>query len=270
MVDYGKTLSGAVRFSLLPKRWLPFFILDAAFATSVLAYVLANISVFQSIFAGNATDVLVITSILGIVLIFGLGFIVWVLIKIFISGAVIHQSLKPPEFRQSWTVSKNRYLSLLVVSAIVGIISAIVGMVPYVGWVFSIIVGLMFFFALPPVIVDKMSFDRALNTAYNIFRKKTVDVFIIWLIVAIITGMIIFVFAVPAMLIVLGAMLPQLIGAPGEIGGAEFLSIVVSSGWSLFPAVLIFLVGSSIAAVFGLHAQTHFYMQLRKKGALKK
>ena len=269
MVNYGKTLSGAIRFSFGPKRWLPIFVLDAVCFTIALTYLLSNASAFRSILSGDVSGILAVSSIFGVAVIAMTLYALWMLVRIYIVGALIHQSVKPKEFPQSWTVSKQRYLSLLAVMVVVGAISWLAGMIPYVGWLASIITGLVFFFAMPPAIVDKMSFDNAIKVSYNLFRNKLTDVFIAWLVIALISSIILFVFVIPVLLVAFGILLPQLIGVSPSSSGTELLMMLISNRWSLVPAALVFLIGTSIVAVFSIYAQTHFYIQLRKKGILQ-
>ena len=269
MVKYGKTLSDGIRFSIQPKKWLPFFILDSVTLTVFLAFIFSNASLFKEIASqSGGTDSLSATAIASIA-VAGIGlfavFIVYVLIRIYIGGAIIHQSVKPKETKQSWTVAKERYFTMLAVIVIVSLATSVVGGVPYIGWVVSIIVGLLFFFALPPTIVDKKSFDDSIRTSIDLFREKTADVFLSWLLITIVATIIFFIFAVPLLVVSLGIFLPYFITNQSGTGGMEILNMLIQSGWSLYPATLVLVVGYSISNVFSLFAQTNLYQQLKKR-----
>lgn len=269
MVEYRKTLSDGIRFSIQPKKWLPFFILDSVALTVFLAFIFSNASFFKEIASqSGGADSLSATAIASIA-VTGLGlvvmFIVYGLIRLYISGAIIHQSVKPKETKQSWTVAKERYFTLLAVIVIVSIASSIGGMVPYVGWLLSIIIGLVFFFALPPTIVDKKSFDDSIRISIDLFREKTADVFLSWLLITIVATIIFFIFAVPLLVVSLGIFLPYFITLQSGTSGTEIFNMLIQSGWSLYPATLVLVVGIAISHVFNLFAQTNLYVQLKKR-----
>ncbi|MBL7160466.1 MAG: hypothetical protein ISS93_01280 [Candidatus Aenigmarchaeota archaeon] len=265
MVKYGETLSKALEFGIQPKRWLPLFIVDVIFALISLGYVFTNILGIKTMM--GMQGIAVAPQIIGMILFFAVVFLVWFLVRIYISGSLYHQSYKEKEFDKSWKVAKQRYLSLLAVVIVVGIISGIVGMVPYIGWLFSIIVGLIFFFSMPMVIINKKDIGKSLKESYNIFKKRTIDVIICWLLISIITVIIVFVFAIPVLMAVGFTIIPMIVGASS---GAGILTSVIANGWLIIPAIIILLVGLSISTVFSHYAQTHFYLQLRKRHLLRK
>jgi len=262
MVNYGKVLGGSLKFSVAPKRWVPLFALDAVFFTSALAYIIANIFMFKSIVGSGGGGLAVVSTLIGAFLVLFAGFIIWMLLRLYVSGAIIHQSAKPKEFNKSWTVSRQRYLSLLAVVILISALSFIVGMVLYIGWILSIIVSIVFLFSIPVVVVKRMSFDDALREGYKIFRKKPGEVFLAWLLITIVSGIIVLIFFTPMVLAAWSVFMPILIGAGGNAAG---LLALISNGWSLVPFGLVCLVGLAITNVFALCAVTRFYPEFKKK-----
>lgn len=265
MADYGKTLMNALRFSADPKRWVPLFALDTVFLSMAFVYLMSNI-IFLSKIGTMAGEASFVVSLLGILAVLVIMFIVWFLLGIYVNGALIYQSFRPKEYRKSWKISCERYFSLLGVSFIVGVISGLVGMVPYVGWIFSIIAGLIFFFSMPAVIVGKRSFDRALSDSYNIFRKKTVEVFITWLLIGLVSLLIVAVFAMPLVIAFISMVLPSLIGLTESLTPAQVMSILASKFYVIVPTFLVLVVGMAISKAFSVNATTSFYQQLKVKG----
>jgi len=262
MVNYGKVLGDSLKFSVAPKRWVPLFALDAVFFTSALAYIIANIFMFKSIVGSGGGGLAVVSTLIGAFLVLFAVFIIWMLLRIYVAGAIVHQSVKPKEFNKSWAVARQRYLSLLAVVILISVLSLIVGMVPYIGWVLSIIVSIAFLFSIPVVVVRKVSFDDALREGYKIFRKKPGEVFLVWLLITIVSGIIVVIFFTPVILSAWGVFMPMAIS-----GGGNFavLSELVSKGWYLLPSGLVFLVGLAITNVFALCATTRFYPEFKKK-----
>jgi hypothetical protein len=260
MVEYGKILANALKFSVSPSRWIPLFSLDTIAFTVLAFYFLLNFRTIMIFSEGSQF----VAPLLSMILVFGVIYVFWILARIYIIGALIHQSVKPKEYKKSWKISRKRYFSMIMVAIIVGVISTLVGMVPYVGWIFSIIVSLVFLFSMTAVILDGKPFDKALSISYKIFRKKKVEVFIVWLLIAIISSLIIFIFAVPLIFAFVIKLLPLFMGLSETAGVFEFFSIIISNAMVLIPGVVIMLVGIGVSQIFTINAQAHFYLKLKK------
>jgi hypothetical protein len=211
-----------------------------------------------------ATNTAAVMNVISTALIIISGFAVWSLIRLWISGAVIHQSVKPKEFSQSWSVAKSRYFSLLAVTIIVGLIATVVSIVPYIGWVLSIIVGLMFFFIRPAVVAKKLSFDNSLRDSYHIFRKKPLTVLLIWLAITIISVIMLFIFFMPLLMTVLNTIAPLLF----QMSSTAVVSLVMVSLMENIGLLVlggeVFLIGNAITEAFRLKAETDFYLMFKK------
>ncbi len=269
MVEHSKVVKEGFKFSLDPKRWLPFFVTDSLFFMIVIGYVLINLFKMKFIFSKGINEFLMFSSVLGMMTVLFFVLILYALVRIYIQGALIHQSIKPKEFDKSWTISKKRYLSLLATVFMIALISSLVGMVPYIGWIFSIIVSLVFFFALPAVILDKIGFSDALSKSYNIFRKKAGDVFVVWLIIATVSMVIFFIFSIPLFSVLFTMFFPFIIGARNSMG-PEVISLLVSGVWILVPSFVILFIGNSVSKVFGIYAISNFYQEFKKKSKRKR
>lgn len=265
MVDYGNALSGAFRFCVEPKRWLPIFAVDALFVAAVLSSVLANASAFAGIMTATTEGYAAVLSFVNLMIILFSLFVFWSLIRLFIVGSLIHQSVKPKEYKKSCTVAKERYFSLLAVSIIVGLASSITGMIPYIGWLVSIVIGLMFFFSIPAVVAGKHSFSDSLQESYRLFRDRFTEVLVSWLIISLISGLIALVFMIPVFMMFFNLLLPNMMTMSEAATGVEFFSIILDAGWSLMPGIMVALAGFAISTAFGISAQTNLYLQIRKK-----
>lgn len=265
MVDYGNALSGALRFCVEPKRWLPIFAIDALFVAAALSNVLTNASAFVGIMNATTEGFAAALSFVNLMLLLFSLFVVWSLVRLFIVGSLIHQSVKPKEYKKSCTVAKERYFSLLAVSIIVGLASYIAGIIPYIGWLVSIIVGLIFFYSMPAVVAGKHSFNDSLQESYRLFRDRFSEVLLSWLVIAIISGIIAVVFMIPVFMISFNLLIPELIAIGEGSTGIEFFSTILNAGWSLMPGIVVALAGIAISTAFSINAQTNFYLQIRKK-----
>jgi MFS family permease len=271
MVDYSKAISKGLRFGVNPKRWLQFFILDLIFLGIGFSIILPNMPAFLSLISGNQG----MTNIMGM-----LGttasiiaiFIIWILVRIWFTGSIVHQSNnEKEELGKSFRIACRKYPSIFMAVLIVAIIGMVVNMIPYVGWVVAIIVSWMFFFILQGVMVSKLGFSKAIENSYKMFRKKPLQVFLAWLLITIITMVIYLIFTLPAMAMMFSVMMPYFgtMALGSQAAAPELISsmshIMQTNMVSLIVVGIIALIGFAIATTFALKAQTEFYNQLRKK-----
>ena len=266
-MDYSGALGKALGFCIHPQRWVPYLLADLVFVSAALALLLPNIDSFiylVSLSGAEMNPMLVaplFTAFFGVLLLF----LAWGLVTLWINGAVIHQSHKEHEFNKSWSVSGKRYLSILGVTVITAAVGMIVGMVPYIGFVFSIIAGLIFFFTMQSVMVKGNGFAAALEDSYEIFKKHPFKVFLIWLLVAIMSVLILFVFSLPMLALAFKTILS--VTASGLQDTAALIGLISAVQGNLvqfFVSGIILLVGFAITRAFAAKAQTEFYLQLRQ------
>lgn len=265
-VDYGKALGNGLRFCIQPRRWLPFFVLDLVFVSIFLAMLALNASAITTALLMVRVNPMAIfslgTLILGIVVLFG----IWWLLRLWIVGAVLHQAYKEKEFNKSFTVGKQKFLSILAVIVVVSIISAAVNMIPFIGWILALVVAWIFFFSLQGVVVSGLGFARALENSYKIFRKTPFKVFLMWLIVTIIAMVITLVFLIPAFMMFSDLFTGM--ASTGASGTAILIALMLVLQTNILVIALvgiIGLIGTSLSQCFTLKAQTEFYLQLKKK-----
>ena len=68
-MDYGKVISNGLRFAVEPKRWLPFFAIDAMALPVILLYVMSNASVLTIAIESNISRSMMIGPIISFVFI---------------------------------------------------------------------------------------------------------------------------------------------------------------------------------------------------------
>ncbi|MEM5812571.1 MAG: hypothetical protein QW286_02520 [Candidatus Aenigmatarchaeota archaeon] len=269
-VDFLQAFKRAIAFCIEPKRWLPFFIIDLAFISAALFLIFQNMEYFIYIIMAAESPEMLVPLVNTLLTIIGL-FIGWVLVTLWVTGAVIHQSYKEKEFAKSWGVSAGRYLSLLGVLMITGIISFAVSMIPYVGWIIAILFSLVFLFTLQSVVISKSGIISAIRDSWKIFRKKPFHVFLMWLIISAFSLILLLVFALPLLALTIKTFW-NVLGIYGgsfktiDAGSLVSLAIAVKNQLSLFIlSGAILLVGLAIVRAFSLKAQTEFYLQIKKK-----
>ncbi len=250
-MEWCKTLKKSFIFSIDTKRWLPVFAADIFFVLLVL------LSIFWLGGISNYSIMLIFLEIFIIVITYSLA-------KIWIKGAIVHQSYKEKDkVKESFKLSYNKYFSLLGAAIIVMIISGIVSMVPVVGVIFSILVSLIFFFIYQGVIVKDFKFNETLEHSYNIFKKNWSSVIGIFLVLLLTTGLIMLVFLIP----LISVFIHYLVGLSSI---ENIINAITSNPIPLIVTGILGLIGFSIGQVFNSKAQTEFYLQLTKKTAANK
>jgi uncharacterized membrane protein len=187
------------------------------------------------------------------------------LIRFWITGSMIHQSHKENEYKKSFSFGARKYPSILAIMIIMGILGFATSVIPLVGWLLSIIVSLVFFFAMQVVIVNNKSFSDGLSKSYNIFRKNAFDVLLSWLLLAVISIAIMIIFALPMFALFFNV--AQLSGSAAASQEA-ITSYIIGLSQAYLPVLLIvgacFVVGIAISTVFSLKAQTEIYLKVKK------
>ncbi len=251
-----KTIKDALSFSIKPKRFLPFFALDLVLMLLMISLIGSNADIMTLLAYGDATVAEGTEEVL--MTWYGI-FMAWVITSLAVTGALIHQSVRPKEFKKSWLVGlrclPNLFLALLLVS----LISIAISMVPYLGALLTIVIGLMFLFVNQLIVLDGVTFYRSLTSSTRIFTSKSGAAFFTWF------------FATLVSLLIAGAFMLPLFGVVTYdvmLYGVDNVSETLlsgSEGIHIQLAFAIALLGMSITKVFSLNFQTGIYTQLKKK-----
>lgn len=271
-VDYRKIMRKASRFSYQPRRWLPLFAVDAAFILIALAIFMSNADAIVGMVTDSMTepaDLAYAASMMNTMLALVLAFVAFMVIRLWVTGAIVHQSYKEKESSKSWLISRKRLITIIIVTLLTGIIGMAGGIVPVVGWLVSLVIGWIFFFTLQAVIIDNLGAIESMRKSYHIFAKRPFEVFALWLILIIITISIVIVFSIPLIASFMGSFINF---AMAETASAELMMLLILAIQDRlveFVALVLFaVVGVNIATVFSLKAQTEFYLQTGKKRLL--
>ncbi len=267
MINFGDALRKGLRFCIEPKRWLPLFILDATVFGIVIHTLLTGMnSIMESLIEieGNSMAPFPVAGyFIGLLL---LG-VMWYVIRLWILSSLVHQSIKPMDIEKAYRLSFSMLHKVIAATLLLAIISSIVGTIPLAGWIFSIIISLMFFFMMQGIIIDKLGVITTLKNSYGIFRKDPFDVFVVWFLIAIISTLILGLFSLPLVASFFGVFFSA-VGLTGTIdsGAMALLLIYLQENVVHFVAMgLVALLGVDVSQVFSIKAQTEFYLQLKKK-----
>ena len=255
-IKWVESLEESVKFSVQPKRFLPFFVLD--FVVLMIFFTLfssGSMALALMPYMEGALPVGVLNMIAGGVAVFA----AWVLLNIWITGSLVHQSWKPKEFRQSWKASLKRYPSLLMSLIIVSIVSFAASSVPVAGLILSYIVSMMFLFVNQVIMIDGRGFYKSLKSSTLTFTRRPFSVFLCWLFSSLIAMLILAVFSVPML------MLYFYYAAEYGAENALMYMMLYSDKILLYAGSAVLVLGFAVSKAYGVRFLTDIYMHLRKK-----
>ncbi|MCD6558044.1 MAG: hypothetical protein J7K31_03390 [Candidatus Aenigmarchaeota archaeon] len=243
-------LEKALHFAFQQKTFLPYFI----FQLVVFAFLgIPMLNMVSQIIAKNPVAAAsAVTSNFGIMII---GIVIAVVLGVIIQGTYIHNYKNKKSLKVSFDFAKKRFWSLLAVLIVTGILTTIISLIPWVGWILSIIVTLGLVFGLQAVIVDKKDCVEALKTSWRIFRKEWLKVLLSIIAMAIVAIIIQGLFVIPLFFVMVSAAISFV-----DIGS---LSALAQHSGLLLLTGLVFLIGTAITKVFQIAFLTEIYMKLK-------
>jgi hypothetical protein len=257
-VEWAEAVKSGLRFSVSPKRFLPFLLSDLA-ASLILLILIGSMSL-EELMLGASLEASLPPEVMHLVLMFSLAYSAWVILDLWISGSVICQSSRPDEFKESWWVALRRLPSMVVALIVVSVISFVASLIPYVELLMAVIVSLLFLFVNQIIILDGRGFYGALLGSVKTFRRKGISVFLTWLLSMIFVMIIVGIFTLPLLV-----SFATIVGPQETV--EQILSQLISGSADpmLYASLVLLLAGVSISKVFGLRFMTDIYLQLKKK-----
>jgi len=256
-VKWSSAVKKGLKFGIMPKRWLPFFVIDALTVIAILLVASNATTLFSQMYSPQPQMTAQEYALVGEII---LAVILWALVNVWITGALIHQSYSPRDFKKSWDVSLRKYPSLLGVVIVTGILSFLLSMVPLIGFVFSILVSVTFLFVNQYIIIEGRGFVDSLRDSARTFWGVPLKTFMAWLLVAVMSLVILIIFAIP--------LLADFAYHISAFGATTFEDAVVymllyTDTSVLYALGAILLLGFSITRTFGLKLLTDIYLQMK-------
>jgi len=207
-MDYGKIFSTALKYGFNAKRIGIFFIL----LLPIFGSVIFGLSTFMQAASNPAALSLVgvMTSILVLLVVVGIVMLVSIYVKGLISAdaSSYWKSKKRISLCNSKPSMKGRYLSILGATIIIGFIVGIINQIPFIGWLISIVLSWMFLFYLQSIVLGKKGAIDSIKESYYIFMDNKLEVFLFWLLLTIIGGVIMFIALIPLIIAALPILMP--------------------------------------------------------------
>jgi hypothetical protein len=253
-INWAGHIKPSLRFSIIPKRFLPFLFSDLAAVLVVMMMAVGNASIMELAITGQALPAEAVSFLATSVVIFGL----WMVVNIWITGAVIHQTRKPGEYKKSWSVGFKSLPNLLLALIIITVVAFAASSVPYVGTFLSFIIAMMFLFVNHYIVLDTRGFWKSIVSSVMTFRKKLPSVFMAWLFTIVISGVIVGLFTVPLVLYLFA------MGAD-YTEAASLDALLTADAPALYAVGFLLMAGITISRVFTLKYLTEIYLQFKRK-----
>jgi len=263
-----KSINEGFKLSISAGRIIPYLIINLIVFYSLITF-FGQIFSF-ALFDGNPITLL--TS-LGIYVIL---FIIIALINIWVTGAITHQAKFPKtSLMKSFEYAASRYLVMFASGILAGVITVILSLPQYIGWLLAFVWNLILFYLFPVIIIDKKGVITSFKESWNIFKKFPLETFVTWLLVAIISIIIVVVFTVPMIFYFIGSILGSLpmdetLYANETLVENLFQTEILPNLLgamntpTFFLYFFIFCLGMSFQRAFSVLARARLYMNLKK------
>ncbi|MBI2173221.1 MAG: hypothetical protein HYT73_03375 [Candidatus Aenigmarchaeota archaeon] len=272
MVPLGKIFSRAWKYSLEWKRITPFFLLLVPFVMLFAAFAepaLNFLSQYGMLSAAGTIPLDIAVSLTSFFALFAFLIVAVFLIDLYVRGVIIDNAKafyggKRLSLKSSRKAFRGRYLSLLGAIIIVKLISTGLSVIPFVGWIFTIVLTWVFLVVLQSVVVSRKNTIDSIKDSYNLFISRKLDTVVFWLLLAIIS----FALFIAAMIPLLIAAWPVIAAVLSNLTGGTGVSVVDMIRLNLsqiFAAGLVSAFILGFAQLFKESATTFFYIEARKR-----
>lgn len=213
-----------------------------------------------------------VATLLRIISVVGASVLIYSLFGIYQEGVVIDNIGNkimgaPKPYAQSLRSALSRYPSLFVAALLLTILSILVGIIPYVGWILRLIVVCIFFVVYQGIVLDRLGFADGFKRSYQYLRgyaSPFIVVYILTTILAIIIAVIglipIGIAAVPLIPRMVSAFIP---GEPSEILRALAELLASPTVYLSFVIACVIWTVNELYTTYGI--PTKLYLEIREK-----
>ena len=249
-MDFSGAVKRAWSYSLDAKRF------GTMLAMLLIAFVIAVAPIFfiYKTFSLGLLNVFTLIQSFALLLV---GIIIGVLILLYATLLFTHNYANKKSLGASARFALSNYPKFLAVVIVSGLVSWIVGFVPFIGIILSIAAGLIFFFVQQEVGARKSSFSDSLTNSYRLFMNNKLDTIIAMIITAVLSLIIIIIFAIPILAVLFGAL-----GA--ALTGGSFTAVLAANIGALVVSAVMLVIGLAFATLFSNSIKTDIFMQMIK------
>ncbi len=254
-IHWKSNIVTALKMSIEPKRFVPFFFIQSAIILLTLLLTGDTISGNIAFLDAGIMTADVLLPVIGMMI----AFAVLMIVNVWITGAMIHQAKSPKEYRESFRLAFGKLHHLIIAMFIVSLISNLSSMVQYIGALFVLLFTLMFLFVNQSIMISGNSFLEALKNSSRTFWGKKLVVLSSFVVGMTVTFAIVGISSIP----LLGVSFMEY---PFLMDGSTVAELETLTDTPLmYAASVIILLGIAISTVFSIKFITDVYLQLKKK-----
>ncbi|MFH1425016.1 MAG: hypothetical protein ABIG20_05120 [archaeon] len=261
-IDFSTAVKNGLKYSILKDRVAIYFALLAVYMIGMVYPMYRLIGAISGLAAGGGPEIFI--TLIGPLLTMIFVIFIFTLISIWVNMAYVQDyatGAKQGGLMKAFSDVKKYYWRMLAVTIVIVIISALLGAIPYIGWIFSFLLSWVFLFATQFVILGNKKFRDVFSTCWETFKQHHWDIVVLWVVGALVGMVIMGIFAIPLIGMSLSIVLPYLMGNNPMGALTAFMDNLALIGIGAFIA----LIGASISTVFSVGFFTDGYLQIFKK-----
>lgn len=259
-----RVISKSLRESFRPKRFLPFFLLYLLTSIAFIILIFPVIKALPSMILGFS----VLSTILPILLLLCAVFLIVLLLNLWFTGALIHNAISNKTFGKSLQYSKKVFWQILILSFVIFLLNMFSFLLGFFSFIAQLLIGLIFFYSLPALVIKKYTFDEAMKKSFDVVRRnvlKTIAFIISTRIVILVMILVSFFSIMLTLLPVFQDTLPIKDMVLIQVAMSELVNIILKN----YPLLLLTSVVASfffaIIHVFDYLSRTYYFLELKKK-----
>lgn len=258
-----KVISKSLRESFRPKRFLPFLLLYMLLSVSFLALIYPLMKSLPSILIGLQTW----SAILSFLFLASTVFLIGILVNLWFTGALIHNAVSNKTFGKSLHYSKELFWQIIILSFVIFLLEMFSFLLGFFSFIAQLLIGLIFFFSLPVLVIKKHTFDEAMKKSFDVVKRnllKTILFIISTRIVILIIMFVSFFFIVLTLTPVFQDMKSiNMVLIQAAIN--EFVDTILRNYPLLLATSVVASFFFAIIHVFDYLSRTYYFLELSKK-----
>jgi hypothetical protein len=226
------------------------------------------VDIMLGLMAGDLTFLpAIISAALGFFIIAG----ILTLIDLYLKTLVVENSRRywlgnlKRTLSQERTAVKGTYLSAIIATMLVVLISSVIGSLPLIGGIAGIVISWMLLLYLPAVVVAKKGAINGVRESFEIFMANKWDTFVFWLVLGIFTGILTILSFVPLIIAALPVLSAFITGISVGSISQTLLPAIRSNMLALGIGGVITAFLYSYVTLFSVSAKTFYYTQMKKR-----
>ena len=249
-VNFEGAVSRGWKFAKNTQRLTTQFLI---YAIAVMLVLLPVIFLYRNITIGALQPAALVQSYVWLFV----ALLIAALLLIYSALMFMHNYANQKSLAKSAGYAKAKYFRFFLAMMIVGAISSVADIVPFVGFIFSLVTGLIFFFVQQEIAVRNSGLSKSFSNSYAIFKRNWFKVFLTLIISGMLGLLVIIVFAIPLLVVAFATIVPAIASGQMVLALLANLPMFVVTG-------LILLAGVALATLWTIGIKTDIYMQLKK------